>query len=56
LFESNTPEEQKQAEQDYLLKERLIRFCIGNWDDRFMQEIKEKLQEQKELLGGILDG
>ena len=55
VFESSTPQEQKRAEQNYLLKERLIAFCIKNWDNQFMQEIKEKLEEQKELLKGILN-
>lgn len=49
-----TPEEQTRAEENYLLKERLIRFCIENWDNQFMHEIKEKLQEQKGLLEDIL--
>jgi hypothetical protein len=53
--EGDTPEEQRKAEKNSLLKERLIMFCIENWDNQFMQEIKAKLQEQKELLGGILD-
>ena len=55
VFGSSTPQEQKKAEENYMLKERLIAFCIENWDNQFLQEIKEKLQEQKELLGGILD-
>ena len=54
--EGDTPEEQREAEKNSLFKERLIMFCIENWDSRFMQELKTKLQEQKELLGGILDG
>jgi len=55
VSKGDTPEEQARAEKNSLLKERLIRFCIENWDNKFMQEIKTKLQEQKELLGGILD-
>jgi hypothetical protein len=55
VFKDDTPEERARAEKNSLLKERLIRFCIENWDNHFMQEIKAKLQEQKELLGGILD-
>lgn len=56
VSKDNTPKERAKSEENSLLKERLIRFCIENWDNRFMQEIKEKLREQKELLGGILDG
>ena len=55
VFKSSTPQERKRAEQNYLLKEQLIAFCIENWDNEFMQEIKEKLQEQKQLLKGILN-
>jgi hypothetical protein len=55
VFKGDTAEEQKKAEGNSLLKERLIRFCIENWDGQFMQEIKEKLQGQNELLGGILN-
>ncbi|MBL7184985.1 MAG: hypothetical protein ISS70_01555 [Phycisphaerae bacterium] len=51
----DTPKEQRKAENNSLLKERLIMFCIENWDSQFMQEIKAKLQEQKGLLGGILN-
>jgi hypothetical protein len=29
---------------------KLIRFCIENWDNRFMMDIKEDLEEQKEAL------
>ena len=29
---------------------RLIRFCIEHWDNGFMQEIEEDLQEQKKAL------
>ncbi len=56
VFKDNTPKERAKAEENSLLKERLIRFCIENWDNRFIQELNEKLQEQKQLLGGILDG
>ena len=54
-FQGDTPKEQAGAQENSLLKEKLIRFCIENWDNPFMQEIKDKLQEHKELLGGILD-
>ena len=55
VFKDDTPEERANAEENSLLKERLIRFCIENWDNKFMQELKENLQEQNEVLGGILD-
>lgn len=53
VFEGDTHKEQKKAEQNALLKEKLIKFCIESWDNRFMQEIKDELQEQKELLEDI---
>ncbi len=55
VFKDNTAKERAKAEENSLLKERLIMFCIENWDNRFIQELNEKLQEQKQLLGGILD-
>lgn len=55
VFKNDTPDEQAKAEKNSLLKEKLIRFCIENWGNQFMQELEEKLQEQKQLLGGILD-
>ena len=55
VFRDDTAEERAKAKENSLLKERLIRFCIENWDNKFMQELKEKLQEQKQLLRGILD-
>ena len=54
-FKDSTPEERARAKENSLLKEKLIRFGMENWDNRFMQEIKQKLQEQKELLESILD-
>ncbi|MHC4103336.1 MAG: hypothetical protein ACYSR9_00240 [Planctomycetota bacterium] len=55
VFKDDTPEERAKAEENSLLKERLISFCIVNWDNQFMQELEEKLHQQKQLLGGILD-
>jgi len=55
VFKDDTPEERARAEENSLLKEKLIRFCIENWDNKFIQDLREKLQEQKQLLGGILD-
>ena len=53
VFEGDTPKEQRKAEQNSLLKEKLIIFCIENWDNRFMQEIKNELQEQKEIMESL---
>ena len=35
------------------LMKRLIRFCIENWDNGFMQGIKQDLREQKEALESL---
>ena len=50
VFKGDTLEERKKAEQNALLQEQLIRFCIDNWDNQFMQEIKDKMKEQKEIM------
>jgi hypothetical protein len=49
-FKDDTPGQRKQAEQNARLKEKLVKFCIDNWDNQFMQEIKEQFLEQKDLL------
>lgn len=52
-FESDGSDGEAKADADFKLMKELIRFCIKNWDNRFMQEIKEDLQEQKEALGPL---
>ena len=49
-FKDNTPEQRKQAQKNAHLKRKLIRFCIDNWDNPFMQEIKEQFLEQKDIM------
>ena len=55
VFKNDTSQGQANAEENSLLKEKLISYCIENWDNKFIQELKEKLQEQKQLLGSILN-
>lgn len=55
-LKSDTAEEQGKVQENSLLRERLIKFCMEHWDDLFMHEIRQKLQEQKALLEGILNG
>ena len=31
-------------------KDMLIKFCIDNWNNKFMKEFKNTLQEQKEIM------
>jgi hypothetical protein len=49
-FNSSTPEEHRQAEENARLKEKLIGFCIDQWDDEFMHEVQDKLVGQKGAL------
>ena len=49
-FESDGPDEQGKADANFKLMKELIRFCIEHWDNRFIEEIEEDLQEQKEAL------
>jgi hypothetical protein len=49
-FESNGPDRQRKANSNFRLVKKLIRFCIENWDNRFMMDIKEDLEEQKEAM------
>ena len=50
VFGGDTAEERKKAEQNALLKDMLIKFCIDNWNNKFMKEFKNTLQEQKEIM------
>jgi hypothetical protein len=50
-FERSGPDGRGKANENFKLMKRLIRFCIENWDNGFMREIKEDLQEQRAALG-----
>ena len=50
VFKSNTRKERKRAAKNARLKEQLVKFCIGNWDNDFIQQIKKEMAEQAELL------
>jgi hypothetical protein len=49
----DTAEERKTVRENFALMKQLIRFCIANWDNGFMQAIREDLQEQKEALEAL---
>jgi len=49
-FGDDTAEERKTVQENSELMKRLIRFCIENWDNGFLQGIREDLHEQKEAL------
>ena len=44
IFKNSTPQQKKIAEENIRLAEELIKFCIKNWDNKFMQEIKKDMQ------------
>jgi hypothetical protein len=43
-FKNSTPQQKKIAEENIRLAEALIKFCIKNWDNKFMQEIKKEME------------
>jgi len=43
IFKNSTPQQKKIAEENIRLAEELIKFCIKNWDNKFMQEICSSL-------------
>ena len=49
-FADGTAEEREKVAENFELMKKLIRFCIENWDNRFMQEIEDDMQEQKKAL------
>jgi len=52
-FSGDSNQKRRQAQENSEIMKRLIRFCIENWDNQFMQKIKENLQEQKEALDAL---
>lgn len=52
-FASDGSERRKERDENFELMKKLIRFCIEHWDNRFMREIEEDLQEQKEALDSL---
>lgn len=52
-FKGDSQEKQEKVKENYELMKKLIRFCIEKLDNRFMREIKEELQQQKEALESL---
>jgi hypothetical protein len=52
-FADNGSEGQREANANFRIMKKLIRFCIENWDNGFIREIKENLREQKEALESL---
>ena len=51
-FHDSSPEEQEQAEENAMVIDKLITFCIRNWDNGFMRKVKEQMEEQRTSLEG----
>ena len=49
-FNNSSSEEQEQAEENAKIIDKLIGFCIRNFYNRFMQEVKQELEEQSQRL------
>jgi hypothetical protein len=47
VFRDSTPKQKRQAEENAWLIDRLIAFCIRNWNNAFMQELKENMEIQR---------
>lgn len=43
LFKDSSAAEQKRAEENVKLIEKLIAFCIENWDNEFLREVQDEL-------------
>jgi hypothetical protein len=53
VFKDDTPKEREIVAKNTLLKEKLVKFCIENWDNSFIQEIRKEIAEQAELLARL---
>jgi hypothetical protein len=53
VFKDDTSKEREIAAKNALLKEKLVKFCIENWDNGFILEIRKEIIEQAELLAKL---
>ena len=51
-FNDSSPTERKQAEKRVRIIDELVAFCIENWENGFMKEVKEEMERQRTHLGG----
>ena len=49
-FSTDTPQQKKTVEENIRLADELIKFCIKNWDNKFMQEIKKDMEQLVSVL------
>ena len=52
VFSDSSPEQKQQAEENAWLINKLIAFCIGNWNNAFMQGLKEDMEIQRRRIEG----
>ena len=52
VFKDSTAAERQQGQENVKLIEKLIAFCIDNWDNEFMHELQDELWGQKGHLEG----
>jgi len=52
VFSDSTPEQKRQAEENAWLMDKLIAFCIRNWNNAFMQELKENMETERRRIEG----
>ena len=50
VFSNSSPEEQKQAEENADIIERLVDFCLGHWEHEVSWETTEQMEMQKRRL------
>ena len=52
VFSDSTPEQEREAEENAWLIDKLIAFCVRNWDDRFMEELRENMEIERRRIEG----
>jgi hypothetical protein len=49
-FSDSSPEEQKQADENAKMMDKLIEFCLGHWEYEVSREMTEQMEMQKRRL------
>ncbi len=52
VFSNSSPEEQKQAEENAEMIDKLKEFCLGHWEHEVSWETTEQMEMQKRRLDG----
>ena len=52
VFKNSTPEQEREAEENAWLIDKLIAFCVRNWNNAFMQELKEGMEAERRRIEG----